>query len=582
MNSQEPNDVDRLLYSVMDVDVPLDVEQKLRSQLSDFRSQTILIERKTISWQGIWSDGLWSRLAATASVVIVATAVVVWGLRPRTSFAEVAKAALKLPWIHVTTTNSTGDSNETWYSASNGISASRFGGWTEYRDHRLKVYYSYDSEDGILYRVPESLPRRMSESMTAILPLLLRGEQLVEKPLERMEFLGTLRDEMKLVKQTLRRVEHGDQYWLEFDLNVRFREAPMRMLFRVDPETKLPQFCRFEGRWEGKDTVSERRFNYPEQGPRDVYELGVPETAKLVDRVPSEDIERILKSIRVGRDRMDNYRAIIITHRPNQKWWLERPLIMYRKGGKFRADQSFSPGELPKVEKPAEDAELTAWWQERAKDFSFYPIYLVQPDEDDPLTVQYLHFVRSFNTGDDGAWQVKIDSVNKWRSQSLLGEHFPPYWSRRPEFVCRPPMGVPNQNMEPVLELSPTTGPPDSVLLHVRVSGRMPQATPNPKDTRQVQQPDVTRFWLDPVRDHTTIRWDMLRNGEQGEEIVTGSTVIEKMEKSPQGIWYASKVRITSKAPGGGESVQVVQIYVDFDTDLPDALFEPPKIGSAY
>ena len=61
---------------------------------------------------------------------------------------------------------------------------------------------------------------------------------------------------MKLVSQALRRVEGGGRPWLEFDLEVEFREAPMQMLFRVDPETKLPQFCRIEGVWEGTEVWS--------------------------------------------------------------------------------------------------------------------------------------------------------------------------------------------------------------------------------------------------------------------------------------------------------------------------------------
>ena len=77
-------------------------------------------------------------------------------------------------------------------------------------------------------------------------------------------------------------------------------------------------------------------------------------------------------------------------------------------------------------------------------------------------------------------------------------------------------------------------------------------------------------------------RWDMLGAGDQGQEVVTSSKVIEKMERSPQGIWYASQVRITSRNPSGEESVQLVRIYVDFDADLPDLLFEPPKVGRRY
>lgn len=582
MNSQEEHDVDRLLHEVMDVAVPADVERKMRSQLSDFQSQTIPLDRLPTPRQRIWSHRTLSGLAAMATAAIVLITVVAWSVRPHTSFAAVANAALHQSWIHVTTTDSNGETNETWYSPSRGISASRYNGWTEYRDHRLKVFYSYDKEEGVLYRVPESSPRRMSDSMTAILPLLLQDEQLVDAPLEQMEFLGPLRNEMKLVEQSLRRVEDGDRRWLDFDLKVQYRDSPMRMLFRVDPETKLPQICRFEGRWEGKEMVSEKRFDYPEKGPADVYGLGVPESAKLVDRIPTEDIERILKTIRIGRDRMDNYRAIVISHTLNQRGWLARPKIMYRKGGKFRADQSYLRPGLSKVENPPEDEDMAAFWQRRSSDFNYRPIYLIQPDGDEPGTVRSMNFDYEFVTTEGRITQAKLESVNQWISQAQEGENFPPYWSRRPEFICRPPMGVPNQHMEPLLDMNPTSGPPNTVLLRVQASGRMPQAAPRPGDKPEPQQPDTTRFWIDPSRDHAVMRWEMLSTDEQGEEIVTSSKLIEKMEKSPQGIWYASQVRITSKHPSGGESVQLVRIYVDFDADLPDALFDPPKVGTVY
>ena len=62
------------------------------------------------------------------------------------------------------------------------------------------------------------------------------------------------------------------------------------MLFRVDPETKLLQLSRYETQWEGRTRAFETRFDYPKKGPADVYDLGVPKTAKLVDRVPANDL----------------------------------------------------------------------------------------------------------------------------------------------------------------------------------------------------------------------------------------------------------------------------------------------------
>ena len=92
MNSQEPHEVDRVLHAAMDVDVPIDVERKLRSQLSDFQSQTVLVDRLPTRRRGTWSRRALSGLAATVTAAILVAGLVAWTLRPRTSFADVAMA----------------------------------------------------------------------------------------------------------------------------------------------------------------------------------------------------------------------------------------------------------------------------------------------------------------------------------------------------------------------------------------------------------------------------------------------------------------------------------------------------------
>ena len=141
---------------------------------------------------------------------------------------------------------------------------------------------------------------------------------------------------------------------------------------------------------------------------------------------------------------------------------------MYRKGGKFRAETPYLRDRSREVEKPSDDEDVAAWWFRRANDFNYRPTYLILPDQNDSELVHSMSFDYEFSTTDGRVSQAKLDAVKKWTSHSQPGEKFPPYWSRRPEFICRPPMGVPNQNMEPHLELNPTTGPQGSVLLHVR------------------------------------------------------------------------------------------------------------------
>ena len=75
------------------------------------------------------------------------------------------------------------------------------------------------------------------------------------------------------------------------------------------------------------------------------------------------------------------------------------------------------------------------------------------------------------------------------------------------------------------------------------------------------------------------MRWDMVTRDESGKEEIFESDTVEELAESPHGIWYATKVRRSNSQSHGekGEKIdQVYHFYVDFDVDLPDALFDPP------
>ena len=76
----------------------------------------------------------------------------------------------------------------------------------------------------------------------------------------------------------------------------------------------------------------------------------------------------------------------------------------------------------------------------------------------------------------------------------------------------------------------------------------------------------------------------MIGDDGSGKETVH-STIIDKMAKSPQGTWYATRIRNKGaiRTPSTGKtSDQIIDIYVDFNADLPDSLFEPPAPGRIH
>src|SRR5262249_11912783 len=141
----------------------------------------------------------------------------------------------------------------------------------------------------------------------------------------------------KVLDQSVER--EPDQDRLDYRLTVKDDglSDPIRLLFRVDASTKLPLSCRIEGRHEGRPVAVESRFDYPENGPADIYDLGVRQTARVVDRVPTDDVQRILDTLQAGRERMDPYRAVFVEDGIND-WWVATPIVLYRKGTRYRDD----------------------------------------------------------------------------------------------------------------------------------------------------------------------------------------------------------------------------------------------------
>jgi hypothetical protein len=365
--------------------VPPMVEARLRAQLADFRSRQCApgSADATRGRGGAWTA--WWRLGVACAAAIVLIAVAYPLLRPRTSFAEVAKALIERPWVHVRETGAGQGEEESWFAPARNVWASRGRDAIKYEDYRLQISETYDPKAGVITRVPIvwHSPGREVESLVVALTALLQEEPPSKNPLARFNFLGPEREKMNVLEQRVERLTEAGQARLEYHLTVVQppSKEPIELLFRVDAATKLPDLYRIIVHAGGKPVTRVARFDYPETGPADLYALGVPRTAKIVDRVPAGDVKRILETLKAGRSRMDNYRAVFVMHIEGMDyaWWLDQPIIHYRKGMMFRSDfRSFTTDHVGAARRPAEGEDLRTFWFERTKCFRFLPMYVVR------------------------------------------------------------------------------------------------------------------------------------------------------------------------------------------------------------
>ena len=190
--------------------------------------------------------------------------------------------------------------------------------------------------------------------------------------------------------------------------------------------------------------MAEARLDYPESGPADIYDLGVPKAAKLVNRVPTHEITQILETVRAGRQHMDDYRAIVVNRTAESGRPDGRPAeVIYRKQDKFRRDNALwlEPSIVndPKIVWPMGEEAAGEWWNQCVEDHCF--LVLVSIDHG---STSY-HINIDWAIDPDGTAHVQVAGVEKREDRGIPGEIYPGLWSEMPEFACRPPMGIQNR-----------------------------------------------------------------------------------------------------------------------------------------
>jgi hypothetical protein len=578
MTTPDDNSLDDQIRKVAAFAVPGAVDRRLREQLAVFRTRLSHAEPDTLR-DVLWKkpEWFWPGLASAAALVLAVLAAIM--LPRQTTLAEVATAVLDQPWVHLHTKVQDHHEGDEWFSISRQVWASRHPGSIQYEDYRLQLYDWFKPDENVIYRGPVVWRSRAGdlESMTSALRLLVQQGRPPDKPLPALDILGPERDAMKVTDQRVDRVVEEGQAWLDYKLTVTEPKSdqPVRILFRIDTVSRLPRISRVEGVRDGKPMVVETRFDYPEKGPIDVYDLGAPRTAKMVDRVPTDDIKGILDTLRAGRERMDDYRAVFVKRLEgiDYMWWTEEPEIFYRKGDRFRRDFGWDrAGNRAAIKRPADAEDLGKWWMERSKAFQYFPVSVVRG------STTFTSMLKSV-TDPDGSVHQHIESVSRSEYTNVPGEMYPPEWSMRPEFACRPPLGIGDPHQEPVIDLKPKEGPAGCILLTVRHT-----STQGRVNERGIGLVDGSRYWMDPARDYIVMRWDWVMRDQGGKERVIESDTIEETARSPQGVWYATKFRRHFPTTDGkpGQSDQIYYIYLDFKAELPDSLFDPPRPGRIH
>jgi hypothetical protein len=497
-----------------------------------------------------------SGLAAALAIVVGLLAIG----RPVVAWAQVAKALQERPWIHGTVKDADGKVLfEQWLSSDRGRGGLRAGPVVAYHDYKRKAYAKYVPAEGAVYRLPE--PPEGTPGDDNFLRQVF-DELLDPKGPTKLLFPGS-----EVIGQTRREVEDAGKKWVEVEFTLRVaggsRGGPESLRIRIDPATNLPVSMVMDDEDGKRYTAS---IDYPDRGPADLYDLGVPRTAKVIDRIPPDAVGRVLAGLKAGRHRFDDYCAFVVEDRVLPANYFPRVTVyrVWRKGLKWRIER-LRPDQPDWA--PPPDAD-TAWWKAHQGNFEFVPALIC---EGSAYWDYYLADgwkpgmpVPKPGTPTDLGQTVGPNQLSGPGDDPIL-----PFWCQEllPEQAGHPTAGLdqPDHDREFLVESKPGGGPPGTILLRGRDTS-----------PREAGVPDHFRLWVDPAANDLAMRAE-LRVADASDKTKVAfiaTRLLEASATSPKGHRYPTRTR---ELTHNGQHEVARRFSLDFEAQIPDELFRPLK-----
>ena len=240
------------------------------------------------------------KLAAAAVIIVAVTIIVTWFGSSidgsSVALGQVMENMKKMPWAHTFFQDQREDHKEEyqyWYSFTLKVEASKeLNGKLTFYDYSRQVAYAYDpcTEQITIYSLRE---RKFAGGAGS-------PWELMEKTIEQLS-------ENKGVQVTRKNDEYDGSdveiYKVRVPRGNKGSKGVEEWLFMVDSETHLIMTLKLRGYKPDGNVieVGEMIFDYPDDGPADIYELGAPRSAAVIDDRTKPEAEEIFNTYRAYR-----------------------------------------------------------------------------------------------------------------------------------------------------------------------------------------------------------------------------------------------------------------------------------------
>lgn len=560
------------VWAVLSVPVPSDAVERVKQRARDAAAD--VARRKLVDKAKDAADASLPRLRilrigtglAIAASLMAIFLVTFFGSND--SLAQMIEASLSKRWVHSVTTHSRPQGltkaddtdtdvltsnviSESWYSSEQGILAVKMPGriYFENRGEDLAVTYDAGSDTAMLTlpNPPELMPIEPGGNPLEQLRTFASSQQT-----KRFVVTDMTTEQLSIDNRSVTRVS--------FDLTQRGDPSSRRSCVIVfDEEVKLLTSMT-ETYSDGlrRETV----FDYPETGPSDFVQAGIPESVVRMDRRASTDVRTLESKWTDARVNFDDYDAIVVQVPEDLEHSLTTGLNtdikrVRRSGNRYRVDTLLSLKEP--IEPPAEDTDLNQWWIQHRDRYWSVPSLIC-----DGQTVTYYQMVDGRLRRDETP-DLEVTLRNQHPVHGI-GTDRPVAWPQlMPEFAARPHLSLSDPKRSFSYSATPEDGPEGAVRLVVT--------------SPDVSTMEIHRYWLGPEVDLGVRRMvqpvfhNKVDSPEKaGEVAYIDSEVLVGYKQSPKGYWFPTR---TERETSTSERRQLRTYHLDFDVDLDDTLFQP-------
>ena len=370
----------------------------------------------------------------TAAAVIIAVIVGIYSFNGSIDIATVALAQVtenmkKMSWMVIKTRNPAGTA-EQWISFPSKYWIAQDGdGVVTCYDYKQQKQYRYEPSSNTL-----TIDYLRSQQPLMLTSSLFALEKVIEQ-INEVSAKSGKKTKKKAGKYNGRKVEI-------YDLSFSEKGLHNKGTVYIDNDRKLVIAVHGTSYNPAGQLVfqSEMEFSYPENGPESVYDLGVPESATVVNSLPSNNVQNVLTHYQAHRiNSPEKYMAIIKRQRVSYG-----VRIVYRDRDLIRTELrraiSLNDWDNVRVEAEKEFGSLWQWWNDdnntELKSIYLYDglhEYSIEGLPDNKRSERYEYYFADWHGAIDYLGWPKIENFISDHTQTRIIEND---YSRENGLVC--------------------------------------------------------------------------------------------------------------------------------------------------